>query len=173
VSAASIIPAVRRAIAEVNPEITVAQAEPMAAQIESSIATQRLIGWLSAVFASLAVFLAAIGTYGLISYSVARRTSEIGIRMALGAQTISLLWMVLRQSLVLLGAGLLIGVPVSLGIAHGLANLLKDQLFRVSPLDPLVFISACVVVSLMTVAAAWIPAHRAANVDPLKALRCE
>ena len=169
----SLIPAVRRAIAEVNPEIAVAQAEPLAAEVEGSIATQRLIGWLSTFFSGLAVFLAAIGTYGLISYSVARRTNEIGIRVALGAQLPALLWMVLRESLVLLAAGLLIGVPVSFGVTRGIGNLLKSQLFHVSTTDPLAFLAAAIVVSAMTIAAAWIPARRAAKTDPLTALRCE
>ncbi|WP_109487580.1 ABC transporter permease [Occallatibacter savannae] len=173
VLAASLIPAVRRIIAEVNPQITVAKAEPLSAQVESSIATQRLIGWLSAFFASLAVFLAAIGTYGLISYSVARRTSEIGVRMALGAQAPALLWMVLRESLTLLLAGLLIGIPVSLGIAKGLTSFLQTELFHVSATDPVAFLTASVVVSVMTFAAAWLPARRATKVDPLIALRCE
>jgi hypothetical protein len=83
----SLIPAVRKVITDVNPEIAISQVEPLSEQVQGSIATQRLIGWLSAFFAGLAVFLAAIGTYGLISYSVARRTSEIGIRVALGAQS--------------------------------------------------------------------------------------
>jgi predicted permease len=173
VSAASLIPAVRRVIAEVNPQITVAQAEPLSAQVEDSIATQRLIGWLSAFFASLAVFLAAIGTYGLISYSVARRTSEIGVRMALGARTPALLWMVLRESFTLLAAGLLIGIPVSLGITRGLTSFLKAELFHVSTTDPVSFLIAAVVVSVMTLAAAWFPARRATKVDPLIALRCD
>ena len=171
--AGSLIPAVRRAIAEVNPEIAVAQAEPLAAEVEGSIATQRLIGWLSAFFAGLAVFLAAIGTYGLISYSVARRTNEIGIRVALGAQVPALLWMVLRESLMLLVVGLAIGVPVALGVTHGIGNLLKGQLFHVSTTDPAAFLAAACVVSAMTIAAAWIPARRAAKTDPLTALRCE
>jgi ABC-type antimicrobial peptide transport system permease subunit len=141
--------------------------------VQGSISTQRLIGWLSAFFAALAVFLAAIGTYGIISYSVARRTSEIGIRMALGAQTPALLWMVLRESLTLLAAGILIGVPVALGIARGLTTFLKAELFQVSVMDPIAFITACLVVSAMTIAAAWIPARRAARIDPLIALRCE
>ena len=172
-SAATLIPAVRRVVAEVNPEIAVAQVEPMAAQVQGSIGTQRLIGWLSAFFAGLAVFLAGIGTYGLISYSVARRTNEIGIRVALGAQTPTLLWMVLRQSLILLATGLLIGIPVALVTARSLATVLREQLFHVSPMDPLTFAIACLVVSIMTIAAAWIPARRAAKVDPLTALRCE
>jgi predicted permease len=173
VSTASLIPAVRRVIAEVNPQITVAQAEPLAAQVQGSIATQRLIGWLTAFFAFLAVFLAAIGTYGLIAYSVARRTNEIGIRVALGAQTRTLVWMVLRESLRLLAGGLLVGVPVALAVARGLTSVLREQLFQVSAMDPVAFVSACVVVSAMTVAAAWVPARRATQVDPLTALRCE
>ena len=173
VSAASLIPAVRHVIAEVNPQITVAQTEPLSAQVESSIATQRLIGWLSAFFASLAVFLAAIGTYGLISYSVARRTSEIGVRMALGAQKHTLLWMVLRESIVLLSAGLLIGIPIALAVARGLTTVLRDQLFQVSATDPVTFLLASLVVCSMTIAAAWLPARRATRVDPIIALRCE
>ena len=169
----ALVPAVRRAVAEVNPEIAVAQVEPLADEVQGSIATQRMIGWLSAFFAGLAVFLAAMGTYGLISYSVARRTNEIGIRVALGAQARVLLWMVLRESLVLLAAGLVIGVPLALGVAHGLASVLKEQLYQVSAMDPMAFVAAGVVVSAMTVAAAWIPAQRAARVDPLTALRCE
>jgi predicted permease len=173
VSAAALIPAVRRVIAEVNPQITVAQAEPLSEQVQSSIATQRLIGWLSAFFASLAVLLAAIGTYGLISYSVARRTSEIGVRMALGARTAALVWMVLRESLTLLAAGLLIGVPVALGVTRGLTTLLKTELFNVNAMDPIAFLAAVLVVSAMTLAAAFVPARRAARVDPLIALRCD
>jgi predicted permease len=171
--AASLIPAVRNIIAEVNPQIAVAQVEPLSAQVQGSIATQRLIGWLSASFAALAVFLAAIGTYGLISYSVARRTNEIGIRMALGAQTPALLWMVLRESVLLLTAGLVIGVPLALAVATGLANVLKAQLFNVSAVDPVAFVAAGAIVSAVTIAAAWIPARHAARINPLTALRCE
>jgi ABC-type antimicrobial peptide transport system permease subunit len=151
----------------------VAQVEPLADEVQCSIATDRLISWLSAFFAGLAVFLAGMGTYGLISYSVARRTNEIGIRVALGAQARVLLWMVLRESLVLLVTGLLIGVPLALGVAHELASVLKSQLYQVSAMDPIAFVAAGVVVSAMTVLAGWIPARRAARVDPLTALRCE
>jgi predicted permease len=173
IPAASLIPAVRNAITEVNPQIAVAQAEPLSAEVQGSIGTQRLIGWLSAFFAGLAVFLAAIGTYGLISYSVARRTNEIGIRVALGARISTLLWMVLRESLALLTIGLVIGVPIALGVTRGTANLLKGQLFHVSTTDPIAFVAAGCVVCVMTLAAAWLPAWRAAKTDPLTALRCE
>jgi predicted permease len=172
-SPAVLIPAVRRAIAEANPAIAIAQVAPLADQVKGSIATQRLIGFLSAFFAILAVFLAAIGVYGLISYSVARRTSEIGIRLALGADKRALLWLVLRESIFLLAAGLLIGLPIALATAHGLATFLKKQLFQVSSLDPIAFIVAGGIICAMTLLASLIPARRAARVDPMKALRCE
>jgi predicted permease len=172
-SPAVLIPAVRRAIAEANPNVAIAQVVPLADQVQGSIATQRLTGLLSAFFAILAVFLAAIGVYGLISYSVARRTSEIGIRLALGAGARSLLWLVLRESLLLLAAGLAIGLPIALATAHGLAAFLKHQLFQVNALDPAAFVTAGVTIITMTLLAALIPARRAAKVDPMKALRCD
>jgi predicted permease len=172
-SPAVLIPAVRRAIAEANPAIAIAQVVPLVDQVQGSIATQRLIGFLSAFFAILAVFLAAIGVYGLISYSVARRTSEIGIRLALGADTRALLWLVLRESLFLLTAGLAIGLPIALTTAHGLGTFLKKELFHVSALDPFAFIVAGGIICAMTLLASLIPARRAARVDPMKALRCE
>jgi predicted permease len=172
-SAALLIPAVRRAIAEANPNIAVARAVPLVEQVQGSIATQRLIGVLSAVFAILAVVLAAIGIYGLISYSVARRTNEIGIRLALGAQSPALLWLVLRESLLLLAGGLVIGLPVTLATAHQLTMFLKSQLFQVSALDPATFIVAAAVICAIAPLAAWVPARRATKVDPIAALRCE
>lgn len=171
--AAALIPAVRRAVAQVNPNIAVAQAVPLAGMVRGSIATQRLIGLLSTFFAVLAAFLAAIGIYGLMSYSVVRRTSEIGIRLALGAETGALLWLVFRESLLLLAAGLAVGVPIGLAAAYSLSTFLKGQLYEVSTLDPSAFIAATAVISAITMLAAWIPARRAARVDPMVALRCE
>jgi predicted permease len=170
---AVLIPAVRRVIAQVNPNLAIAQVIPLADQVQGSIATQRLIGLLSAFFAILAVFLAAIGIYGLISYSVVRRTNEIGIRLALGAQTRALLWLIFRESLFLLTAGLVVGLPIALGAALSLAAFLKGQLFQVNTLDPLAFISAVAIISAITLLAAWLPARRATKVDPMTALRCD
>ena len=170
---AVLIPAVRRVIAQVNPNLAIAQVIPLADQVQGSIATQRLIGLLSAFFAVLAVFLAAIGIYGLISYSVVRRTNEIGIRLALGAQTRALLWLIFRESLFLLTAGIVVGLPIALGAALSLAAFLKSQLFQVSTLDPLAFMSAVAIISAITLLAAWLPARRATKVDPMTALRCD
>jgi predicted permease len=172
-SPAVLVPAVRRAVAQVNPDIAVAQVVTLADQVQGSIATQRLIGMLSAFFAILAVFLAAIGIYGLISYSVVRRTNEIGIRLALGAHSRALLWLVFRESLLLLAAGLVVGLPIALTAAFSLAAFLKSQLFQVSTLDPVAFAAAVAVISTMTLLAAWLPARRATKVDPMEALRCD
>ena len=172
-SAAALIPAVRHAIAQVNPDIAIAQVGTLSDQVHDSIATQRLIGILSAFFAVLAVFLAAIGIYGLMNLTVSRRTNEIGIRLALGAQTRSLIWLVLRESLMLLALGLAVGLPIALTTAHSLAVYLKNQLYNTSTLDPITFLIAIAVIIAMTLLAAWLPARRATKVDPMIALRCD
>ena len=138
-------------------------------QVDDSIATQSLIARLSSFFGILAAFLACIGIYGLLSYSVARRTSELGIRLALGAQSRALLWMILRECIVLLAIGLAIGIPVALSSTH----VLKSLLFELSPLDPVAISVAIAAVAVMTIAAAWLPARRATMIDPMKALRTE
>jgi len=105
----------------------------------------------------------------LLSYSVARRTSELGIRVALGAQSINLLWMVLRECVLLLLVGLAIGVPLALSSTR----VLKSLLYDLSPLDPVSLYTAIAAVVCMTIAAAWLPARRATRIDPMQALRTE
>lgn len=170
---ASLLPAVRKAIAQANPQIVVSSVVPLSDLVKDSIQTQRLIGLLSAFFAALAVFLVAIGIYGLISYSVARRTSEIGIRAALGAPKWVLVWLVVRESLVLLAAGLVVGLPLALVTARSLSQFLQATLFQVTALDPIAFALAIAVACVMTLCAAYLPARRAAAVNPVDALRCE
>jgi predicted permease len=165
----SLVAQVRRVVAQINPNILINNVESLEEQVDRSIATQSLIARLSTFFGALAVFLAAIGIYGLMSYSVARRTNEIGIRLALGAQTGTLLWMVLRETLILLAAGLIVGVPITLASTR----ILKSQLYQLSPLDPLAIGSAVAIIAAMTVVAAWLPARRASKVDPMVALRCD
>jgi predicted permease len=172
-SPASLLPAVRQVIAQVDPQIIVSTAVPLTEMVEDSIKTQRLVGLLSAFFAALAVFLVAIGIYGLISYSVARRTSEMGIRMALGASAWSLVWLVMRESLVLLATGLVVGLPLALVAAQSLSQWLKSMLFQVKTVDPIAFALAVAVACVMTLCAAFLPARRAAAVNPVDALRCE
>jgi ABC-type antimicrobial peptide transport system permease subunit len=138
-------------------------------QVNQSIATQSLIARLTSFFGFIAVFLACIGIYGLLSYSVARRTSELGIRLALGAQSRMLLWLVLRESLLLLIIGLAIGIPIALSSTR----ILKSLLYELSPLDPAAITTAVAAVVVMTLAAVWLPARRATKINPMQALRAE
>jgi predicted permease len=164
-----IISRTRHAIAEVNSNILVNSIGSLEEQVDGSIATQSLIARLSSFFGIIAVFLGCIGIYGLLSYSVARRTSEFGVRLALGARSHMLLWMILRECILLLALGLAIGVPVALSSTR----ILKSQLYELSPLDPTAISIAIAAVSVMTIAAAWLPARRATKIDPMQALRAE
>ncbi len=164
-----IVSRVRSSIAQINPNILVDSISSLDEQVERSIAQQTLIARLTSFFGVIAVFLACIGIYGLLSYSVARRTSELGIRLALGAQSRKLLWLVLRESLLLLVLGLAIGVPIALSSTR----ILKSLLFELSPLDPVAMSTSIVAVAVMTIAAAWLPARRATRINPIQALRTE
>jgi predicted permease len=164
-----IVSRVRSSIAEINPNILVDSISSLDEQVDRSIAAQSLIARLTSFFGIVAVFLACIGIYGLLSYSVARRTSELGIRLALGAQSRMLLWLVLRESLLLLVIGLAIGVPIALSSTR----ILKSLLFELSPLDPVAISVSIAAVAVMTVAAAWLPARRATKINPIQALRTE
>jgi predicted permease len=166
---APVITAVRSALAQVNPGIVVSNVSTLAEAVDGSIATQRLIAQLSAFFGALAVFLACIGIYGMLSYSVLRRTSEIGIRLALGAQSHTLLWMIFRESLLLLAIGLALGLPIALAST----GILHKFLYQLSPSDPWTFAASVVIIAAMTMLAAWLPARRATKVDPMVALRCD
>jgi putative ABC transport system permease protein len=137
--------------------------------VSNSIARPRMYAVLVAIFSAVAVALAAIGLYGMMAYAVARRTREIGIRMALGAQRRKVLSLVLRQSLVLAAAGLTIG----LAAAAGTTRFLQTLLFGVTPLDPLTFAIAAIGFAGVALVASYVPARRAMRVDPLDALRCD
>lgn len=137
--------------------------------IAESLSQQRLNMWLLAAFASLALLLAATGIYSVLSYSVRRRAQEIGIRMALGAQFTDIIQMILRQGVRLA----LVGVAIGMGAAFGLTRLMASQLFGVKPTDPLTFLSVALGLILIALIACYIPARRAAKVDPMVVLRYE
>jgi len=160
---------VRSALAEIDPNLPVLRIQTIGDLTDRFVANDALISRLSAMFSALAVLLAGIGLYGVMSYSVVRRTNEIGIRIALGAQSGKLLWMVLRESMILLGIGLALGLPLSLG---GL-RLLQSQLFELSSSDPLTLAGSVLIIAAVTLLAAWLPARRATKVDPIVALRCD
>jgi predicted permease len=167
--AAQTIPAVRRAIAEVNPNVPISSISTLAEQVDESVANQRLIARLSAFFGLLAAFLVCIGIYGLLSYAVARRTSEIGVRMALGARRSNVLWLILREILVLVAIGIAIGVPVALEGNH----LAVKLLYGLSPADPASLLAAVFMLAAIAVLAGYLPARTASRVEPVVALRCE
>lgn len=159
----------RRALGQINPDLAIVDFQSFAEQVKGNFMQQAMIAKLTSFFGILALILASIGLYGVTSYSVERRTSEIGIRMALGANRMNMLGMVLRSAFVQVGIGLAIGIPVTIFGGRVMAS----QLYGVKPYDPLVLsITACVLASAAFIAAV-IPARRAANTEPMQALRTE
>jgi ABC-type antimicrobial peptide transport system permease subunit len=149
--------------------VPVSQPQALSVQIDRSLAKERMMARMLGAFALVALLLGAAGLYGVLGYMVARRTSEIGVRLALGATRGALLWSVLRESSLLVGAGVAIGVPA----AVALSRLLTGLLFGVTPADPWVLGAGVSCLLLVGLAAAWVPAWRASRVDPLVALRYE
>jgi putative ABC transport system permease protein len=167
--AVSLMTPLRRAVAEVDPALPLYNLGTMQGRLLDSLAQSRFSTMLLTVFGAIALILAAIGVYGVISYGVAQRTQEIGIRMALGARHADVLAMVVRHGAVLAGIGLAVG----LGGALALSRLLSCLLFQVSATDPPSFASGTVVLIAVAVLAAALPARRAARTDPMVALRNE
>jgi len=160
---------VRRAIASGDRNIPVVSTTTLADLVSDSAHDARLIAQLSSLFGLLAVLLAAIGLYGVMAYDVMRRTGEIGIRMALGAEAGRVLWMVMSESLLVVALGIALGVPAALG----LGRLVSSQLFDLSPGDPVTLIIATLLLIVTSALASYIPARRAAKVDPMVSLRYE
>jgi putative ABC transport system permease protein len=134
-----------------------------------SVAEQRFLMTLMVIFAAVALLLAAVGIFGVLSYQMSRRTREIGIRMALGSTPRSVMGLVLREVLLVVFAGVAIG----LAAAFGLSRFLASELFGVQPTDPLTFIAVAVVLTCVALLACYVPARRAMRVDPMVALRYE
>lgn len=160
---------VRRKVGNLDSNIPVYAMRTTQEQIDLSLRTERLVASLSAVFGALATLLAVIGLYGVMAYTVARRTREIGIRMALGAEQGNVIWMVMKEVLTLVGAGIFIGVP----LAIGLSRLIKSQLFGMAPHDPFTLAVATLSLAIVACLAGFIPALRASRVHPTQALRYE
>ena len=166
---AALTSAIRAAIASIDKDQPIFAIATMKQLVGDSVSTRRITLILLGLFSALALVLAAIGIYGVISYSVAQRTHEIGIRMALGAQRGDVLRMVLAQGVKIAGAGVVIGIVASLGLTRLMANLL----FSVSAVDPPTFAAVAIVLAVIAMLACYIPARRTLRVDPMIALRYE
>jgi predicted permease len=159
----------RRTVGGLDAAMPIYQMRTLENQLDQTLGTERLIATLSAAFGALATLLAALGLYGVMAFAVARRTKEIGLRMALGAQRGQVVWMVMREALTLLGIGLAIGAPS----AYALSRLVASQLFSVSPADIGTALLALAILSVVAAGAGFIPARRASAIDPIRALRYE
>jgi predicted permease len=160
---------VRRAVASVDPTVPVTEFHTQTALVDRMLRSERLLSVVATAFGVIALTLAAIGLGGLLAYTVARRTNEIGVRVALGAAANDVVGLVLRDSLSMVGAGLVVGAP----LAYMMARMLSTWLFSVEPFDPLTMAASAAILITVGFVAAWLPARRAAHVDPLIALRAE
>jgi len=165
----SLIAAVKSEIHQVDPDQGVAEIQTMEERIAGAGSQPRLQAWLITVFSLIALVLACIGIYGVISYTVHQRTREIGVRVALGANRLTIFWQILRESLTLTGAGIAIGLPASLALTRYLETLLFD----VKPADLAVYTGVAILMLFVATAASYFPSRRAALVDPVVALRDE
>jgi len=161
--------AIRHAIQEVDPTLPIVEMRTMEEQLTLELTIDRLVAMLAAVFGLLATVLAAVGLYGVMAFSVARRTREIGLRMALGAKSTNVSWLVMKEVLLLVAAGVAVALPA----AWGLSRVVQSQLYNIKPYDPLTFFGASLLLTAVAALAGYLPARRATRVDPIQALRYE
>uniref|UniRef100_Q01QE6 Permease n=1 Tax=Solibacter usitatus (strain Ellin6076) TaxID=234267 RepID=Q01QE6_SOLUE len=166
---AALVPTLYRELARVSPAIALADVRTLRQQVDDSIFQQRMLAAIGGFFGTLALVLAAVGLYGVVSYSAARRTAEIGIRIALGAARTQVVWMILRDALLLVAVGLALGFPAALAAARTVASIL----FGIEPTDPFTFAGTAFTLAVVGVSAAFLPARRAATVEPSRVLRHE
>jgi predicted permease len=165
----AILPSARKVVQQMDPNLPLIKPMTQRAQYDLTISSQTLFARLAGCFGLLAVVLVATGLYGTLAYRVNRRTAEIGVRMAMGAGRRQVVWMILRDSLVLTGIGVVAGIPLAIAIGRALSS----SLYGVQPLDALTYVFAILGVAVVAFVASAVPASRAASIDPLKALRTE
>jgi ABC-type lipoprotein release transport system permease subunit len=165
----ALVNAIRKAVHQADPRLPVSDVRTQKAEIAESLQQEIMLAELCTAFAILALIIASVGLYGTISYTVARRTGELGIRMALGARRGPVVWMVLREVCVLAAVGLAISIPIALGTSR----LIGSFLFGMKPNDPLALGAAVMILLAAALLAGCVPARKAAYIDPMTALRHE
>jgi predicted permease len=160
---------VRASMAQIDPNLPILRLETLNETVDDQVHVQKFVSQLSAFFSLLALTLACVGLYGVMTYGVVRRTNEIGVRMALGASRGGVLWLVLRESLLLLGVGLALGLPAALAANR----LIRAGLFGVSATDPWTLLGSMAAITVVILCAGYLPARRATRIDPMVALRYE
>ena len=160
---------IRKVFSEVDPNLTLINVQPMQDQVDSTFDQRRAVAQMTGLFGLLALVLAAVGLYGVTAYTVERRTSEIGVRMALGANRSNVVRLVLRGAFRQVVIGLAIGIPISIACGH----LIAAQLYQVKSWDPLVLAVSIAALGFCALVASVIPAQRAASINPVEALRTE
>jgi putative ABC transport system permease protein len=164
---------IRASVAASDKTLQVQEVRPLVTVVNDMISQERLTALLSSVFGALACLIAAIGLYGVVAYSVSRRTSEFGMRMALGAQRGDIRTLVLRQTLAVILCGVAIGIGGALVVVHLLSSAINGMLYGIKPTDISLFIGATTSLVAIALLAAFLPARRASRVDPMVALRYE
>jgi putative ABC transport system permease protein len=165
----AISPAVRQRLAALDPNVPMVRPQLLSAAVDATIGNSRIVSLLTSVFAFVAALLASVGVYSLIAYSVAQRTREIGIRVALGADRLAVVRMIVGEGLALAAGGVIIGLVA----AYFLTQTLQTLLYEVRPADPVVLASTCAGVFVVAALASVVPAIRALRVDAMTALRAE
>ena len=167
--AMSLVPAVRKLLTSIDPDIPMEKIKTQKQLIKDSIMEEQLFSTLCGSLTLLAITLSCIGLYGLMAHNVTRRTSEVGIRLALGACPRDVAWPILREALILAALGIAIGLPVALA----LSQLIRNTLFGIKPHDPVTIVGSVILLLSVAALSAWVPAQRAAKIDPMEALRYE
>jgi ABC-type antimicrobial peptide transport system permease subunit len=160
---------IRQVLAEAEPSLPVFDIVPLEERLNRGLSNDRLVASLTSVFGSIALVLACLGLYGTISYGVARRVTELGVRMALGANRGSVLWLVVKEAMMLVLIGAAVGAPLAFAAGRAIGSLLHG----VRPIDPVAYGVGAGLLVLVAGLASYIPAHRASRIDPMVALRTE
>lgn len=171
--AASVVPRIREEVHSIDTTLPVFELRTLAQELDAALIRERLIALLSSFFGALALLLACVGLYGLMAFSVVRRSGEMGIRIALGARPGAVVSMVMRETIVLVLIGVAIGIPAALAISRLASSQISGLLFGLTPTDPITILGATAVMSAVAAIAGYLPARRASQADPMVALRSE